>query len=179
MIMRQRSILHESPSIFGISRAKFIPHWIALVAAIFTCSPKLSLRSSCTPRYLMLIFHLTSCSPRRILGYWKDLLSVTSKTSVFYGAILRPLLSNQRLDRHRLSLILSSRISTSSVVHTASASSAKPTMLVPAGRSMSRNSSYMTFQTSGPNRDHCQAPHVIFSLRDHLSPSHITYLSPR
>ena len=46
-------------------------HSMALAAAIFSCSLKLSLRSCCTPRYLMLVFHSTSCSPRTILGYWK------------------------------------------------------------------------------------------------------------
>ena len=135
---------------FGISRAKFAPHWMTLAAAIFRCSPKLSLRSSCTPKYLMLGFHSTSCSARTILGYWKDLLSVTSKAAVFSGAILRSLPSNQRFARHRLSLILSSTIPTSSAAHTTSTSSAKPTMLVPAGRSMCMKSSYMTH--SGLNR---------------------------
>ena len=53
----------------------------------------------------------------------------------------------------RLSLILSSRIPMSSAAHTTSASSAKLMMLVPAGRSMRRKSSYMTFQISGPTRD--------------------------
>ena len=43
--------------------------------------------------------------------------------------------------------------STVSAAHTTSASSAKPMMLVPAGRSMRRKSSYMTFQTSGTTRD--------------------------
>ena len=99
---------------FGISRAKFAPHWVALAAAIFRCSPKLSLRPSGTPRYLMLVLHSASCSPRTILGYWKDLLSVTCKVSVFLGAIFRPLLFNQHFARHRLSLILSFRILTSS-----------------------------------------------------------------
>ena len=103
------------------------------------------LRSNCTPRYLMLFFHLISCSPRTILGYLKDLLSVTSKASVFSGAIFRHLLSNERFAHHRLSLILSSRILTSSAAHTTNASSAKPMMLVPAGNSMRRKSSYMTF----------------------------------
>ena len=57
------------PPMFGISQAEFASHWMALAAAIFRCSPKLSLPSSCTPRYLMLIFQSTSCSPRTILGY--------------------------------------------------------------------------------------------------------------
>ena len=96
----------------------------------------------------MLFFHLISCSPRTIFGYWKDLLSVTSKASVFSGAIFRHLLSSQRFARHRLSLILSSRIPTSLAAHTTSASFAKPMMLVPAGRSMRRKSSYTMFQTS-------------------------------
>ena len=137
----------------GMSRVRAALHWMAFAAAIFRCSPKLSLRSSITPRYLMLVFHSTSCSPRMILGYRKYLLSVTSKDSVFSGAIFRPLLSNHRFARQRLSLILSSRIVTSSAVHTTSASSAKPMMLVPAGKSMRRKSSYMTFQTSEPTRD--------------------------
>ena len=62
-------------------------------------------------RYLILVFHLNSFSPRTILGYWKDLLFVTCKASVYSGVIFRPLLSNQLFARHRLSLILSSRIS--------------------------------------------------------------------
>ena len=86
-------------------------------------------------------------SPRTIFGYLKDLLSMTSKASVFSGAIFRHLPSNQRFARHRLLLILSSRIVTSSAAHTTSASSAKPMMLVPAGRSMRRKSSYMKFPT--------------------------------
>ena len=106
------------PLMFGISRAKFAPNWMALAAAIFRSSPKLSLRSSCTPKYLMLLLHSTSCSPKTILGYWKDLLSVTSKASVFSWTIIRHLLSNQRFTCHRLSLILSSRIPTSSAAHT-------------------------------------------------------------
>ena len=77
----------------------------------------------------------------------------TSKASVFSGAICRHLLSKQRFARHRLSLILSSRILKSSAVHTTSASSAKPMMLVLAGRSMRRKSSYVTLQTSRPTRD--------------------------
>ena len=88
---------------------------------------------------LMLFLHSISCFLRTIFRYWKGLLSVTSKASVFSGAIVRPLPSNQRFARHRLSLILSFRIPTSSVAHTTSASSAKPTMLVPAGRSMRTN----------------------------------------
>ena len=64
-----------------------------------------------------------------------------------------PLLSNQRFARHRLSLIYSSRIPALSAAHTTNASSAKPMNLVPAGRSMRRKSSYITFQTSGPTRD--------------------------
>ena len=55
---------------------------------------------------------------------------VTSKPSVFSGAISRLLLSNQRFACRRLSLILSSRIPTSSAAHTRSASSAKPMMFV-------------------------------------------------
>ena len=92
----------------------------------------------------MLFFHSISCSLRTIFGYWKDLLSVTGKASVFSRDLFRHLQSNQRFVRHRLSLILSSRILTSSAAHTASASSAKPMMLVPAGRSMRRKSSYMS-----------------------------------
>ena len=46
-----------------------------------------------------------------------------------------------RFARHRLSLILSSRILTLSAAHTTSASSAKPMMLDPAGWSMRRTSS--------------------------------------
>ena len=122
------------PPMLGMSRVRTTPHWMALAVAICRCSPKLSLRSNCTPRYLMLFFHLISCSPRAIFGYWKDLLSVNSKASVFSGAIFRPLLSNQRFARHRVSLILSSRILTLSAAHTSSATSAKPMMLVPAGR---------------------------------------------
>ena len=44
---------------------------MALAVAICRCSPKLSLRSNCTPRYLMLFSHSISCSPRAIFGYWK------------------------------------------------------------------------------------------------------------
>ena len=115
----------------GMSRVRVAPHWMALAVAICRCSLKLSLRSNCTPRYLMLFFHSISCSPRTIFGYWKDLVSVTSKASVFSGAIFRHLPSNQRLARHTLSLILSSRILTLSAAHATSASSAKSTMLVP------------------------------------------------
>ena len=64
--------------------------------------------------------------------------------------LFRHLLSYQRFVRHRLPLIRSFRILTSSAAHTTSASSAKPMMLVPAGRSRRWKSSYMTFQTSGP-----------------------------
>ena len=124
----------------------------------------------------MLFFHSILCSPRTIFGYWKDLLSVTSKAFVFSGTIFRSLLSNQCFARQRLSLILSSRIPTLSAAHTTSASSEKPMMLVPAGRSMRRKSSYMMLQKSGPTRDPWGAPHVISSLRDHLSPSYITHL---
>ena len=53
-------------------------------------------------RYLMLFFHSISCSPRTIFGYWKDFLSVTSKASVFSGAIFRHLLSNQPMGPSRL-----------------------------------------------------------------------------
>ena len=58
---------------------------------------------------------------------------MASKASVFSGAIFTPLPSNQRFARHRLSLILSSRIMSSSAAHTISASSAKLMMLVPLG----------------------------------------------
>ena len=95
---------------------------------------------------------------------------------VFSGAIFRPLLSNQRITRHKISLILSSRIPMSSAAHTTSALSAKPMMLIPAGSSKRRKSSYVTFQTSGPTRDPWRAPHVISSLRDHVTPSYITHL---
>ena len=54
------------------------------------------------------LFPLDFMFLRAILGYLKDLLSVISKVSVFSGAILRHLLSNQRFARYRLSLILSS-----------------------------------------------------------------------
>ena len=51
---------------------KLAPHWMALAVAICRCSPELSLRSNCTPRYLMLVFHLTSCfsenNPRVLKG---------------------------------------------------------------------------------------------------------------
>ena len=160
------------PTMLGTSRVKFAPHWMALAVAICRCSPKLSLRSNCTPRYFILVFHSTSCSLKTILGYWKDLLSVTSKASVFSGAICRPLLSNQCFARYRLSLILSSKILTSSAPHTTSALSAKPMMIVATGR----KSSYMTFQISGPTRDPWEAPHVISSLRNHFSPLFITHL---
>ena len=63
------------PRMLGISRTKFAPHWMALAVAIFRCSPKLSLRSNCTPRYLMLVFHSTSFSLRTILGYSYQSLS--------------------------------------------------------------------------------------------------------
>ena len=43
------------------------------------------------------LFHSISCSPRTIFEYWKDLLSVTSKASVFSGAIFRHLLSKHAL----------------------------------------------------------------------------------
>ena len=86
---------------------------------------------------------LDACFPLNFMLF--DLLSVTSKAPVFSGSIFKPLLSNQRFMRHRLSLILSSRIPTSSAAHTTSASSAKPMMLVPAGSSKRRKSAYMTF----------------------------------
>ena len=54
------------PPMLGMSRAKLAPHWMTLVVAICRCSPKLSLRSNCTPRYLILFFHTTSCFPRTI-----------------------------------------------------------------------------------------------------------------
>ena len=60
---------------------------------------------------------------------------MTRKASVFSGAIFRPLLSNRRVSHHRLLLVLSLRILTSSAGHTTSASSAKPMMLVTAGSS--------------------------------------------
>ena len=60
----------------------------------------------------------------------------------------------------RLSSILNSRILTSSAAHT-SASSAKPMIVVPAGRSKRRKSSYMTLQTGGGTRDPWGAQHVI------------------
>ena len=98
---------------------------------------------------------MATCSSNwgTILGYLKDLLSMIINASVFSGAIFRHPLSKQRFARHRLSLILSSRILTSSAAHMTSASSAKPIMLDPAGRFMRRKSSYMTFQTSGPTGD--------------------------
>ena len=65
----------------------------------------------------MLFFHSIRWYPQRILGYWKGLLTVTSKASVFSEAIFRHLLSNHRFACHRLSLILSSRILTSSTAH--------------------------------------------------------------
>ena len=65
------------------------PHWVALAVVICTCLPELSLRYNCTPKRMILFFHTTSCSPRTIFGCWKDLLSVTSKASVFSGAISR------------------------------------------------------------------------------------------
>ena len=132
----------------GMSRVRAAPHWMALAVAICRCSQKLSLRTKCTLRYLMLFFHSISCSPRTIFGYLKDLLFVISKASVFSGAVFRHLLSNQRFALYRLSLILSFRILTSSAAHATSASSAKPMILVPTRRSMRRKSSYMTFQTS-------------------------------
>ena len=110
-------------------------------------------RSNCTLRYLILFFHTTLCSPRTIFRYWKDLLSVTIKASVFSAAIFRPPLFNQRFSCHRLSLILSYRIPTSSAGGMASASSAKPMTLVRAGRSMCMKSSYMTFHTSDPTHN--------------------------
>ena len=57
------------------------------------------------------------------------------KALIFSGDIFRPLLSNRRFARHRLSLISSSRILTPSATHTTNASFAKPMMLVPAGSS--------------------------------------------
>ena len=65
---------------------------------------------------------------------WKRLRRVKANlTSIFSGAISRFLLSHQRFFRHRLPLILSSGIPISSAVHTTSASSVRPMMLVPAG----------------------------------------------
>ena len=89
---------------------------MALAVAISRCSLKLSLRSNCTPRYLMLFFHSISCSPRAIFGYWKDLLSVTGRASVFSGSIFRSLLSNQSFARHRVSLILSRQVHAQEIV---------------------------------------------------------------
>ena len=72
--------------------------------------------------------------------------------------------------------LLSSRITTSSAAHTTSTSSAKPMTLVPAGKSMRRKSSYMTFHTSNPIRDFWEEPRIISSLKDHLAPSYTTHL---
>ena len=164
------------PPMLGMSRVRAALHWMALAVAICRCLPELSLRFNCTPRYLMLFFHSISCSPRTIFVYWKDLQSVTSKASVFSAAIFRHLISNQRFVRRRLSLIFSSRILTSSATDMTSQAFAKPMILVPAGRSMHRKSSFMTFRATGPTRDPCGVPHVIFSLRDHLSRSYINHL---
>ena len=126
--------------------------------------------------YLLLFVYTTSCSPRTIFVYWKDLLSVTSKASLFSGAIFKPLLSNQRFARHRLLLILRSRVPTSLAAHTTSASSVKSMMLIPVvGRPMRRKSWCMTFHTSGTTRDPWGAPHVISPLWDHLPPSVAVY----
>ena len=103
---------------------------MALAVAICRCSPKLRLLSNRTPGYLILFFHTTSCSPRTISGYWKELLSVISKASIFSGA---PLLSNQRFARQKLPLILGSGISNSSAARTRSASSVKPKTLISGG----------------------------------------------
>ena len=51
--------------------------WMVLFVAIRRCSLKLSLPSNCTPRYLMLLLHVTSYSPSTICKYLKDLQSVT------------------------------------------------------------------------------------------------------
>ena len=142
----------EQLPMLGISQAKLASHWMALFVAIRRCSPKLSLRSNFTPRYLILLLHVTSYSRSTIFGYLKDLLSVASKASVFSEPISRLLLSNKRFIRHKLSLILSSRILTSLAANTTSGSSAKPIILIPVGRSKRRKSSYITFQTSGPTR---------------------------
>ena len=45
----------------------------ALAVAICRCSQKLNLQSNCTTRYLIFYFHTTSCFPKTIFGYWKDL----------------------------------------------------------------------------------------------------------
>ena len=93
------------PPMLGMSQAKLAPHWMVLAVAICRCWPKPSLRSNCTPRYLIFVFHTPSCSPKSIFGYWKDLLSMTSKSLVFLGAIFSPLLSNQRFVRHKVSFM--------------------------------------------------------------------------
>ena len=159
----------------GMSRAKRAPHRMALAVAICRCSPKLSLRSNCTPRYLMLVFHSTLCSSKTILGYWKDLLSVTSKASVFSGAILRPLLSNQCFAPHRLLLTLSTMIPTSSAAHTTSASSAKPMMLVPAvGPSAGNRHTWHSKQMAPPatpKESHMSSLLSDTICRPHISPT--------
>ena len=134
----------------GMSQVKLAPHWISLAAAIWRCSPKLSLRSNCAPQYFMLLFNAVSRPPSTIFGYSKDLL--TSKASVISRAIFRPLLFNNSFARYRLLLISSSRISTSLETQTTN-SSAKPMILIPAGRSMRKKSSYITFHTNSSARD--------------------------
>ena len=68
-----------------MSRVTAAPHWTALAVAICRCSPKLSLRSNCTLRYLMLFLYSISCSSRTIFRYWEDLLSMTAKPRSFQG----------------------------------------------------------------------------------------------
>ena len=143
-----------------ISRAKLALHWMALADAILRCSLKLSLLSNCIPRYFRLLFHKTSSPPSAIHGGLKDLLSVTSSASVSSRAISRPLASSKRFTRHILSLILSSRIFTSSAAHTTSA----------------RPQADDRCTTNCPTRDPWGAPHVTSSSIVHVTPSWIPYL---
>ena len=80
------SHLASSLLLAGHELSQVSPHWMALAIAICRYSPKLSLWSHCTPKYLILFFYTTSCLPRtlRILK--------RSPVFVFSGAIFRPLL---------------------------------------------------------------------------------------
>ena len=65
----QSSLYFPRATNVGHESSQVVPYWMALLVAIWRCSPKLSLRSNCTPRYLMSLLYATLCSPSTIFGY--------------------------------------------------------------------------------------------------------------